>query len=97
MQLWKDPQVKEYFATAINSDNTIALTIITLSVRYKLTEMVNPMISRFNSINDENIQLSICNQFLGSHNKTLYDAGKQWAQSKGLRIIEFNVPGSAGW
>jgi HEAT repeat protein len=97
MQLWKDPQVKEYFAAAINSDNTIALTIITLSVRYKLTEMVNPMISRFNSINDENIQLSICNQFLGSHNKTLYDAGKQWAQSKGLRIIEFNIPGSAGW
>jgi HEAT repeat protein len=97
MQLWKDPKVKEYFTTNLNSDNNIALTVISLSIRYKLTEMVGPMINRFNSINDENIRISVCNQFLGSHNKALYDVGKQWAQSKNLRIIEFGFPGGGGW
>jgi HEAT repeat protein len=97
MLLWKDPKVKEYFTTNLSADNKTSEIISGLSIRYKLTEMVGPMINRFNSINDENIRISVCNQFLSSGNKTLYETAKQWAQSKNLRIIEFRFPGGGGW
>jgi HEAT repeat protein len=97
MQLWKDPQVKEYFTTTLNADNNMAVIISGLSIRYKLTEMVGPMINRFNGINDENIRLSVCNQFLSSGNKTLYETGMQWAKSKNLMVIEHRFPGGGGW
>ncbi|MEN6308189.1 MAG: HEAT repeat domain-containing protein [Anaerohalosphaeraceae bacterium] len=97
-KLWNDPQGKEAFMKALNSDNLSAVTtIMHISIGMGLGEMVSPMIGRLNSITNETTAVSIANLFLSSGNQTLYSAAENWATGKGYEIHKFGFSAGSAW
>lgn len=97
-KLWSDPESKEAFMNALNSENISAVTaVMNLSIGMGLDEMVSPMIGRLNSITNDSSAVSIANMFLSSGNKTLYSAAESWATGKGYEIIKFGFSPGSSW
>lgn len=91
---WKqDGRMRQIIEKVLNSSETTGLSgVVNLIISLRLTEMV-PQLSGKLSIGTESQQWSLANQFLQSHNETLYNAAKSWADSHGYRVIEFRIPG----